>query len=137
MRFAILLLTPGLLMAAGLAPADLLRLQSVDGVALSPDGLRVAYTVSKQDGPLRPYSQLLIRTLASGTTVALSSGMDKSANPVWSPDSTRIAYSGKLGEKSGLIVANADGSSKRFLTKLDGTNAPLPSTGETFDWSPD
>src|SRR5262245_23216616 len=87
MRFSLLLLLPGLLMAAGLAPTDLLRLQSVDGVALSPDGLRVAYTVNKQDGPLRPYSQLFIRTLANGTTVALSSGTDKSGNPVWSPDS--------------------------------------------------
>ena len=137
MRFSLLLLMPGFLMAAGLAPTDLLRLQSVDGVALSPDGLRVAYTVSKQDGPRRPYSQLYIRTLASGTTVALSSGMDKSGDPVWSPDSAHIAYSGKLGEKSGLIVANADGSSKRFLSKLEGTNAPLPSTGKVFDWSPD
>ena len=137
MRFYQLLLMPGLLMAAGLVPADLLRLQSVDGVALSPDGLRVAYTVSKQDGPLRPYSQLFIRTLTSGATVALSTGKDESGNPVWSPDSTRIAYSGKLGEKSGLIVANADGSGKRFLSKLEGTNAPLPSTGKTFAWSPD
>jgi dipeptidyl aminopeptidase/acylaminoacyl peptidase len=137
MRFSLLPLMPGLLIAAGLAPTDLLRLQSVDGVVLSPDGLRVAYTVSKQDGPHRPYSQLFIRTLASGATVALSSGMDRSGNPVWSPDSTRIAYNGKLGDKSGLIVANADGSGKRFLSKLEGTNAPLPSTGKAFDWSPD
>jgi len=70
-------------MATGLAPADLFRLQSVENVALSPDGLRVAYTVSKQDGPHRPYSQLFIRILAGGTTVALSSGMDNSDNPVW------------------------------------------------------
>jgi Tol biopolymer transport system component len=63
--------------------------------------------------------------------------MDASSDPVWSPNNNRIAYSGKIGEKSGLIVANADGSGKRFLSKLEGTNTPLPSTGKTFDWSPD
>ncbi|MCX6602847.1 MAG: prolyl oligopeptidase family serine peptidase, partial [Acidobacteria bacterium] len=31
----------------------------------------------------------------------------------------------------------ADGTGKRFLSKLEGTNSPLPSTGKTFAWSPD
>ena len=57
--------------------------------------------------------------------------------PDWSPDGSRLAYNGKLGDKSGLIVANADGSNKRFIAHLGSTNAPLPSTGRTFDWSPD
>ena len=34
-------------------------------------------------------------------------------------------------------MANADGSGKRFLTAMGGTNSPLPSAGRTFDWSPD
>ncbi|MFN0101625.1 MAG: S9 family peptidase [Bryobacteraceae bacterium] len=137
MRSLLLLLLPGCLLAAGLTPPDLVRMQAVGDVALSPDGRRVAYTVTKQDGPRRPYSQLFILTLADGATVPLSIGKDDSGSPVWSPDGSRIAYKGKLGEKPGLIVANADGTGKHFLSKLDGTNAPLPSTGKTFDWSPD
>ncbi len=137
MRPFLLCLIPGWLVAAGLVPADLIRLKAVTGVALSPDGRRVAYTVTKQDGPRRPYGQTFIRTLAGWATVALSEGMDGSGDPVWSPDGTRVAYSGKLGAQSGLMVANADGSGKRFLSKVEGTNSPLPSTGKTFAWSPD
>src|SRR5258708_36145217 len=98
----VLLLLPGSVVAAGLTPPDLLRLHAVGDVALSPDGRRVAYTVSNQDGARRPYSQLHVRTLAGGATVAFSTGKDGSGNPVWSPDGASIAYSGKLGEKSGL-----------------------------------
>lgn len=137
MRTFLLFLAPIYLAAAGLTPQDLLRLRAVGDVALSPDGRRVAYTVTNQDGPRRPYSQLFVLALDGGATVALSTGKESSGSPHWSPDGARIAYTGKLGEQSGLVVANADGTGKRFITKLGGTNAPLPSTGSTFDWSPD
>ncbi|MFY9574707.1 MAG: S9 family peptidase, partial [Blastocatellia bacterium] len=48
-----------------------------------------------------------------------------------------LAYDGKLGDKSGLIVCRADGSSPKFLAPLQGTNNPLPSTGKSIAWSPD
>ena len=137
MRHLLFLLAPLSLAAAGLTPPDLLRLRSVGDVALSPDGRRIAYTVTHQDGPRRPYSQLFVLTLADSVTVSFSTAKESSGSPLWSPDGARLAYSGKLGEQSGLIVANADGTAKRFIAKLGGTNAPLPSTGSTFDWSPD
>ena len=137
MRTFFLLLAPVYLCAAGLTPQDYLRLRAVGEVALSPDGKRVAYTVTNQDGPRKPYSQLFVMPMEGGTPVAFSLGKDSSGSPLWSPDGARIAYSGKLSEQSGLIVANADGTGKRFLTKLGSTNSPMPSTGRTFDWSPD
>ena len=137
MRHLLFLLAPLSLAAAGLTPPDLLRLRAVGDVALSPDGRRIAYTVTHQDGPRRPYSQLFVLTLADSVTVSFSTAKESSGSPLWSPDGARLAYSGKLGEQSGLIVANADGTAKRFIAKLGGTNAPLPSTGSTFDWSPD
>ena len=38
----------------GLQSGDLLRLRSVTGVQVSPDGTRVAYTVDNNDGDRRP-----------------------------------------------------------------------------------
>ena len=137
MRHLLLLLAPLCLAAAGLTPLDLLRLRAVGDVAISPDGRRIAYTITHQDGPRKPYSQLFVLTLADNVTVPFSTAKESSSTPQWSPDGARLAYSGKLGEQSGLIIANADGTAKRFIAKLGGTNAPLPSTGKTFDWSPD
>ena len=43
-------------------------------------------------------------------------------------------YLGKLGD---LIVSRADGGDPFLLAPLSGTNAPLPSSGDRIDWSPD
>ena len=125
------------LRAGKFVTSDLLKLRSVGAVRFSPDGKRIAYTVQNNDGPGRPYSQLSILTLADGKSVRLSSGKEPSSEPEWSPDGSRIAYSGKVEGKSGLIVASADGTGIRFLAPLDTTNSPLPSTGKRIAWSPD
>jgi len=123
--------------SAGFQSSDFLKLRSVGAVEFSPDGSRIAYSITRNDSPRRPFGQLWIMTLADGKSMALSSGDEPSGNPVWSPDGKWIAYSGKLGDKSGLIVARADGSGKKYIGPLQDTNAPLPSTGATITWSPD
>jgi Tol biopolymer transport system component len=122
---------------AGFLSSDLPKLRSVGTVQFSRDGSRLAYTINRNDGPRRPFSQLWIMTLADGRPLCLSAGDEPSSNPEWSPDGKWIAYSGKLGDKSGLILARADGGGKRFLTAMEGTNSPLPTTGQTVAWSPD
>ena len=76
-------------------------------------------------------------TVADGKSIRLSSGDEPSGNPEWSPDGKWISYSGRLGDKSGLIIAHPDGSDKKYLGPLESTNAPLPTTGKTTTWSPD
>ena len=44
--------------AQGLVSGDLSRLRSVGGVALSPDGRHLAYSVVMREEPGRPYGQL-------------------------------------------------------------------------------
>lgn len=121
----------------GFQPADLLKLRAVGDVQVSPDGARLAYTVENNDGPSRPYPQIWILSLADGKSIRLGGDRESSGSPTWSPDGQWIAYRGRLGDKSGLIVARADGRGARFLSPMEGTNNPLPSTGRAIAWSPD
>ena len=122
---------------ARLQTSDLLKLRSVTAVQMSPDATRVAYVVESNDGPGRPYGQLWVMTLADGKSVRFGGDKDASGTPEWSPDGQSIAYRGRLGDKNGLVVARPDGTGARFIAEIDGTNAPLPSTGKTIAWSPD
>lgn len=121
----------------GLQSSDLLKLRSIGEVKYSPDGSRIAYTVINNDGPRRPYSQLWIMTVPDNKWIKLGGEKETSSNAEWSPDGQWIAYDGRLGDKSGLIVARPDGSNAKFLSPLQWTNNPLPSTGKSIAWSPD
>jgi dipeptidyl aminopeptidase/acylaminoacyl peptidase len=120
-----------------LQSSDLLKLRNVADVQLSPDATHVAYVVDRNDGDGRPWGQLFVMTLASGASVRFGGEREPSGNPVWSPDGQWLAYRGRLGDKSGLLVAHPDGSAARFVAEMTGTNAPLPGEGRTVAWSPD
>jgi dipeptidyl aminopeptidase/acylaminoacyl peptidase len=115
---------------------DLSRLRSVGGVALSPDGRYIAYTIAMRDRPGRPYGQLWVMDMSTEKSVRL--GGDKSAgSPLWSGDSKWIAFNRADADKHGLLIAHPDGSDTTFLAVLAGTNSPLPGTGKDVAWSPD
>ena len=120
-----------------LQSGDLLKLRNVAGVQVSPDATRVAYVVDSNDGDRRPWGQLFVMTLADGKSVRFGGEREASGSPEWSPDGQWLAYRGRLGDKSGLIVAKPDGSAARFVADMTGTNAPLPDAGRTVAWSPD
>lgn len=106
---------------ADFQPADLLKLRSAGTVQFSPDGSRLAYTIVRNDVPGRPLTQLWVMTLADGKSACLSTGNDASSEPEWSPDGTRIAYSGTARTNESHRGAHADGSGKRFIAPLEGT----------------
>src|SRR6202171_1008349 len=112
--------------AQGLGSSDLSRLRSVGSVELSPDGRRIAYTVTMRDRPGRPYGQLWIMEVASQKSVRLGAEKDSGGGPLWSPDGKWFAFQGIQGEKHGLFVARPDGSDVTFLASLTRTNRPLP-----------
>ncbi|HSB15967.1 MAG TPA: S9 family peptidase [Bryobacteraceae bacterium] len=124
-------------LAAGLTSADLYRLRSVGEIRLSPDGAYVAYTVSHRDGGGRPYEQVQVMPLNGGQTVVLAKGKDESSMVEWSRDGRWLAYSGKLGEKAGLILCRPDGSGARWIAPLEWTNSPMQEPGHRLAWAPD
>ncbi|MBX9600510.1 MAG: S9 family peptidase [Bryobacteraceae bacterium] len=127
----------GPLLFAQLTSNDLYRLRSAGNVSFSPDGARLAYTVNNNEKPGRPYSQIWVRELAGGRETRFGGPGEASSGPLWSPDGQWIAYSGKVGDKSGLVIARPDGTGAKFLHELQWTNSPLPETGKRYTWSPD
>jgi dipeptidyl aminopeptidase/acylaminoacyl peptidase len=116
---------------------DLYHLRSIGDVQLSPDGSRVAYAVVNNDRPGRPYTQVWIMNMAAGTSNRLGASGGSASTPRWSPNGRAIAYIGSEGQRFGLIVANVDGSEPSFIAPVQGTNHPLPSSGDQVAWSPD
>ncbi|MFL6351376.1 MAG: prolyl oligopeptidase family serine peptidase, partial [Bryobacteraceae bacterium] len=122
---------------AGLQSQELYRFRSVGEVEFSPDGRHIAYAVTINDRPGRPYTQIWIMNVASLRSARIGSENDTTSHPRWSPDGKMIAFMGGQQERQGLMYARADGSGETFLTATAGTNSPLPGQGETFTWSPD
>ncbi|MCC7243717.1 MAG: PD40 domain-containing protein, partial [Acidobacteria bacterium] len=121
----------------GLQSPDIYRLRTVGDVQLSPDGKTAVYAVSNNDRPGRPYSQVWLLDVASGTSRRLGGDGDTASEPTFSPDGRRLAFIGRIAAGSGLIVANADGSGPQIIAPVEGTNHPLPSSGVRLAWSPD
>ena len=113
-------------MQTRLQSSDLLKLRSVTAVELSPDGARAAYVVDNNDGPGRPYGQVWVMTLADGKSVRFGADKDSSDDPHWSPDGQWIAYRGRVGEKSGLVIAKPDGSGARLACGSGGHERAAP-----------
>src|SRR2546428_677873 len=70
----------------GLQSSDLSRLRSVGAVELSPDGRRIAYSVTMFDQPGRPYSQIWIMDIATQKSARLGGEKERTRGPHWAPD---------------------------------------------------
>jgi len=91
----------------------------------SPDGTRIAYSSSFEDGG----GVVWVVNVAAGTESSVSGGVGETASPAWSPAADEIAFFGWSGG-TGIWVVNADGSG---LTAL-----PADITwGSPVDWSAD
>jgi hypothetical protein len=78
---------------------------------LSPDGRRVALPLDA-----RPYGDLWVVDLESGTQARLDSGWVGSVRPLWMPDSSRLIYGSLKGSQS---------TWKAWIGSADGTLAPM------------
>src|SRR5690348_2989814 len=123
--------------ATGFQPSDLSRFQSVGTVAFSPDGRRLAYSITYDDLPGRPFSQIWVMDISARQSRRLGGERESTSTPVWSPNGRWIAYYGMQDTHRELKIAAADGSASVGLAEVADTNAPLPHQGHSMTWSPD
>ncbi|MDT7542182.1 MAG: hypothetical protein QOE33_2086 [Acidobacteriota bacterium] len=121
-----------------MTPEDTLRVVSVSDAQVSPDGLRVVYSVSMIFG--NETRSTLILTRADDPRRALtqlSGGELNPGHPRWSPDGHWIAFLGTRGEQSGVWVFSLDGGAPRLVAPVRSTNFFITYAGEPFAWSGD
>jgi dipeptidyl aminopeptidase/acylaminoacyl peptidase len=123
---------------------DLYHLRTVSGVDISPDGVHVIYSVSRSDSPGPPHANAMVMDLTTKQSKALIGGQTGAGRggggggaARWSPDGKWVAYEGTVDGKTGLCVSELTTGESTFLAPMEGTNAPLPGTGNHITWSPD
>lgn len=119
-------------------PGDLLALESVVDVDVSPDGARVAYVVAKARTSGLPATTLWIYDIAAKTHTQVGDGRGSAAQPRWSPDSRWLAFRGRGDGRPGLMLVRVDDviSDPELLAPMTAVNHPIPHTGASFAWSP-
>jgi dipeptidyl aminopeptidase/acylaminoacyl peptidase len=111
---------------------DLLNVRSAGGARISPDGARVAYTVTAPDFKQDAFvSQVWLANAATGETTQLTRGEKSSTSPRWSPDGQWVAFlSSRVGDKNQVFAIRIAGGEAAQLTKSE-------TAVSGFEWSRD
>ncbi len=107
---------------------DLWSLGRVGGPALSPDGSRVAYTVTRYDlDTFKSKTDIRMVPVAGGEPGRfVTSETGSNSAPAWSPDGSRLAFISSRGGTPQVYVMPAAGGEARALTTLEtGASGPL------------
>ncbi len=114
--------------------ADVLTLQNVGDVQISPDGAQVAFVRTTTDTDKNKYQSeiWLVPTDGSRPPRQFTGGQASSSSPRWSPDGTQIAFvSDRQDEAAQVFLIAADGGEAQVLTALE------PGGIRGLCWSPD
>jgi dipeptidyl aminopeptidase/acylaminoacyl peptidase len=110
---------------------DVLSLRSVGGVALSPDGSAVAYTVRTAEWEDNRFDTEIWLAPAGEEPYQLTRTSDGSSGaPQWSPDGRWVAFTARRGERSQVHLIAPRGGEAFAVTDVEqGVSS--------FRWSPD
>jgi dipeptidyl aminopeptidase/acylaminoacyl peptidase len=109
---------------------QLIELKRPGAVALSPDGSRVAYTVTETNWEENAYeTEIFLARTDGGPPIQLTRGKKSSTSPAWSPDGRWIAFVSDRTDKRQLYLMSPDGGEPWPLTDVDSVGS--------FAWSPD
>ena len=116
-----------------------LEMKSAFDPALSPDGERVVYEVSRTNWEDNAFERdLWIADTASGESHQLTASKKSSSGAVWSPDGRWIAF---LSDRQGQITGTPEGKKQIYLISADGGEARQLTKVETgvndLAWAPD
>jgi dipeptidyl aminopeptidase/acylaminoacyl peptidase len=115
-----------------------LEMQTASGAALSPDGQRVVYEVSRTNWKDNAFERDLWIADREGSTHLLTAQAKSSSGARWSPDGRWVAFAsdrpGQVAETKAdskqIYLIDPTGGEARQVTKLDdGVDA--------FEWAPD
>jgi dipeptidyl aminopeptidase/acylaminoacyl peptidase len=132
LALALLLTASGAAAQAPQVPTfdQIIELKRPGGVAISPDGKRVAFTVNETNWEDNAFETEIFLAAPGGEPVQLTRAKKSSQSPAWSPDGVWLAFVSDRTDKRQLYLIRPDGGEARPLTNVEeGVGA--------FAWSPD
>ena len=112
----------------------IMKMKTVNSLALSPKGDWIAYVVTRMDEEKdKKFSQIHMTSTDGKTTLPLTAVYMDASNPQWSPDGKYLAFLGVRGtedtENQVWTLDLRGGEAVQFTHVLQGVNS--------FRWSPD
>lgn len=117
----------------GWTPEDMMQLNSIGNVQMSPNGKRVVFTM-RQAAISEDKSGYLTHIFLADTNGAdvrqMTSGEQSCTKPQWSPDGCSIAFTSKKSGKNAFYVFDLNRGETRLLAEVE-------TSIDSFKWSPD
>jgi len=107
--------------------ADMIKTQMPKGVTVSPDGARLAFTLSGRDLESNgSWSKVKVLAIQSGDLLTITAGGEHESSPAWSVDGERLAFVSDKSEKGQIWLASlAEPARAVQLTDLaSGASSP-------------
>jgi len=99
-------------------PEDFYLLRTLSDPQISPDGIRVAYTVGSSDRESdERRSSIFVAPVDGSKPGEQFTHGEHDASPRWSPDGRYLAFVSKRGDDAQIFLAPLDGGEARQLTK--------------------